>query len=94
MRSDASAPIMSRSRAGLEVSALLYSRSSARMVAAVTMYHTGDLEQAAEAFGSHLTAALPRVACAGWRWRSVTVVHELDAMGLPLRRFRLEPLTP
>jgi hypothetical protein len=90
--SDLSAPLVTRKTPGVEMSGYLYSRSSLQTVAAVTMQFPGaGLQEAAATFGQEFGAALPPLTCGDWRWSSIEFVPELDAMGLPVERFRLLP---
>lgn len=90
--SDLSTPLVSRKTPGVEMAGYLYSRSSLQTVAAVTMQFPGaGLQEAAATFGQEFVAALPPLTCGDWRWRSIELVPELDAMGLPVERFRLLP---
>ena len=76
----------------MEISASFYSTLRRQTVAALHMEYTGaSLEDAFQEFAREFGNAFPLAGCVGWNWETVNVVHELDAVGLPLRRFRLVP---
>lgn len=92
MTSDASPRIVVPEAAAMEISASFYSTLRRQTVAALHMEYTGaSLEDAFQEFAREFGNAFPLARCVGWNWETVSVVHELDAVGLPLRRFRLVP---
>jgi hypothetical protein len=95
MASDAAPRASAPKRSGFEISGSFYSPLQHQTVAFLMMEHPGPrLEDAFEGFAAKFELAFPTASCAGWQWGSVRAVHEVDALGLPLRRFRLVRGTP